>query len=301
MSLSKKLRPLRHRIEYPIFLFISLVARTLPRALALDLGQLLAVVFLPLLGKVNRTARRNLAIAFPDLTRKQVRSLLRNHYRHIGINAIEMLRLPCLAKDADELSKLFTFEGLDHLHEAYAEGRGVLALTGHVGGWEMGTYFLPHLGFQTAFIAKAMRNPLIDHRITRLRQHYGGKVLETKRGARRILKALNDNFVVCVLPDQHMTPSQAVVVDFFGTPAYTTPVITEMAMKKNIPVVPMFCFRNPDNTYRVQIQKPIHFPNSAEQSDVIANTAALTAIIENAICLEPSQWFWVHRRWRVDQ
>lgn len=301
MSLSKKLRPIRHRIEYPIFLIVSSLIRALPRPLALDLGKLLGGALLPMLTKVDRTARANLAIAFPELDEREVAALLRRHYRHLGGNAIELLRLPCLAKDADELSKLFSFEGLDHLHEAHAKGKGVLILTAHLGGWEMGTYFLPRLGFKTAFIAKAMRNPYVDRWITRLRECNDGKVLETKRGARRILRALNDGYAVCVLPDQHITPAQAVIVDFFGKPAYTTPIITEMAMKKGIPIVPMFSYRNPDNTYKVVAQKAIHLPDSDDAEVVKRHTAALTAIIEEAIRGEPSQWFWVHRRWRVKQ
>ncbi|MFO7984123.1 MAG: lysophospholipid acyltransferase family protein [Desulfuromonadales bacterium] len=299
MSLGKKLRPVKHRIEYPLFVALSILVRALPRTLALDLGRFLGGTILPRLRKVDRTAHHNIKNAFPDLSDKEARALLQENYRHIGINAIEMLRLSCLSRDADELNKIFSFEGLENLHEAYGEGKGVLALTGHVGGWEMGTFFLPRLGFKTAFIAKAMRNPFIDKRITDLRESNGGKVLMTRRGARRILKALDEKYIVCVLPDQHASPNRAVVVDFFGKPAYTTPVITDMAMKKGVPIVPIFCYRNPDNTYRVVIQKAIHLEKSREKSDVIRNTAQLTAIIEDAILKEPSQWFWVHRRWRV--
>ncbi len=252
-----------------------------------------------MLGKVNRTARANIKVAFPDLSDRESKALLKENYRHIGVNAVEMLRLTCLDDDADELNKLFTFEGLENLHEAYGEGKGVLALTGHIGGWEMGTFFLPRLGFKTAFIAKAMRNPFIDNKITALRESNDGKVLMSKRGARRIIKALNDEYIVCVLPDQHVAPSQAVVVDFFGKPACTTPIITDMAMKKGVPIVPIFCYRNPDNTYRVEIQKAIHLEPSNNKDDIVRNTALLTGIIENAIRKNPSQWFWVHRRWRA--
>ena len=299
MSLGKKLRPVKHRIEYPLFIAVSILVRSLPRSLALNLGSFLGRTILPRLGKVDRTAYNNIKMAFPDLSDKEARTLLQENYRHIGINAVEMLRLPSLSQDADELNKIFSFEGLENLHEAYGEGKGVLALTGHVGGWEMGTFFLPRLGFKTAFIAKAMRNPFIDERITALRESNGGKVLMTRRGARRILKALGEEYIVCVLPDQHTSPNQAVVVDFFGKPAYTTPVITDLAMKKGIPVVPIFCYRNPDNTYRVVIQKAVHLEKGDKKSDVIRNTAQLTSIIEEAIRAEPSQWFWVHRRWRV--
>lgn len=256
MSLAKKLRPLRHRIEYPIFLFISFVARSLPRPAALAMGRLLGDLMRMVPGPA-RIARKNLAIAFPEMEEEQVKKTLKEHFRHLGVNGIEMLRLGCLPTDAAELSTLFTFEGLDGLKKVYAEKRGVLILTGHVGGWEMGTYFMSRLGFETDVIAKAMRNGFVDDKIRALRECNGGGVLYAKKGARRILRSLGKGHAVCVLPDQHMRPSQAVIVDFFGKPAYTTPIITEMAMKKGVPIVPVFCFRKPDGTYRVEMQEPI--------------------------------------------
>jgi KDO2-lipid IV(A) lauroyltransferase len=104
--------------------------------------------------------------------------------------------------------------------------------------------------------------------------------------------------MVCVLLDQHTSPKTSVEVDFFGQPAYTTPIITQIAMKYDTPIVPIFTYRTEDDRYLVKIEPPILIPNDPSAEAVREQTARLTARIEAAVRKQPDQWFWVHRRWR---
>lgn len=91
---------------------------------------------------------------------------------------------------------------------------------------------------------------------------------------------------------------QAILADFFGRPAYTTPIIAQMALKAKVPVVPVFVFRKPDYTYHVEIGAPLRWTGEATPENVAAFTREMTRITEEAIRQQPDQWFWVHRRWR---
>ena len=82
-----------------------------------------------------------------------------------------------------------------------------------------------------------MRNPLTDSYFLRMREAAGGYIINSRKGARRILKALQQNHLLGVLMDQHAGRSQGVQVPFFGRPAWTTPIIAELAMKYRVPIV----------------------------------------------------------------
>nr|WP_320116572.1 lysophospholipid acyltransferase family protein [uncultured Desulfuromonas sp.] len=280
----------------PFFLFVA-IARLLPRLWALKLGRQL--------GRVSRffqpqrvaTARDNLRRAYPDKDSAWIETMIRKVFEHLGISSMEMLRLNHFTTRRD-VEAHFTFEGMEHLQALKEQQQGAFLLTGHVGFWEAGTFFMPILGYPVDFVAKKIRNPFVDRFIQKQREGAGGRCLDSKKGARRIIRALADQRMVCLLLDQHISKKQAVVVNFFDRPAYATPIIPQIALKNQTPIVPVFVYRQEDYNYRVVVHPPLVFDGPAGKEAIQACTQKLTDVVEEAIRLQPDQWFWVHRRWR---
>ena len=290
-------RGVKNLLEYLLFLLIAIPARLLPRNLALRLGELLGRMACYLLPGRRRTTRDNLQQAFPDFTAKDLDRAVSGTFAHIGISGLEMLRLDQLDPKRD-LHRLFDYQGLEHLQAAYAEERGVFLITGHVGFWEVGTFFLGLLGYPADFVAKKMKNPLIDEYFQRMRESQGGFCLDSKGGARKILRSLGQKRGVCVLMDQRISHREGEAVNFFGRTAYTTPIIAQMALKHRVPIVPVFSHRLPDLRYRVTVEPPLPLAASADPAEVAALTQAITDRIEQAVRQDLHQWLWLHRRWR---
>ncbi|APG28554.1 hypothetical protein A7E78_12295 [Syntrophotalea acetylenivorans] len=291
----KKKRTFKNIFENALFLPLYVLVRHLPRKAALWLGAGFGRLLGRFMSSKRRIATNNMAKAFPELSEAELRQRINAMFVHIGKSVMEMLRLDLFRKT--DLGDIFHVKGLENLQQAYDCNRGVIVLSGHVGFWEVGTFLFPMLGFPFDFVGKRMKNPLADRFITRLRESAGGRCIDSKSGARKVLKSLNEKRGVAVLIDQHRSSREGVAVPFFNRPAMTTPIISRLAMKYQIPVVPVFSYRTADDNYDVEIQ-PMFFLQDEPESSVEENTALLTSIIEEAIRKDETQWLWLHRRWR---
>jgi KDO2-lipid IV(A) lauroyltransferase len=288
---------MRNWLEYLPFIIMAELVRSLPRRTALTLGKHLGTLGMWLLPGRRQLSRSNLARAFPEKTATEREAIMREMYAHLGTGFVEMLRLDLL-RGAAELKRDFFVEGEEHVRNALAEGRGCILLTGHIGFWEAGNFIFSSLGYPIGVVAKPMRNPLIDNYFLRMREAAGGYIINSRKGARRILKALQQNHLVGVLLDQHAGRHHGVQVPFFGRPAWTTPIIAEIAMKYQVPVVPAFAWWVPGHRYRLEILPGLQLKGELTAERIRDNTALLTRHIEDAVRRDPCQWFWLHRRWR---
>ena len=286
---------IRYTLEYLLYRQLTFAATILPRRFALGFGALVGGFFGLVFAKRSKLSERNMQLAIPEMSPEQVSSEVKGMFRHLGLLAMDILSFKRF-HDEPDLNRYFDFENLEHLQQAHAGGKGVLILTAHLGNWEGGSCFLPRLGFPTCFIAKKLKNPQMDAFIKANREQGGAEMIDAKLGARRILKSLNEGKVICVLLDQHHR--DGVLVDFFGRPAYTTPVMVQLAMKTGAPVVPAFTLRTEDNRYTTSFGEPIQFAPSSSPETLKQYTQQCNDLIEAAVRKKPSQWFWLHNRWR---
>ncbi len=269
----------KFRLEYLAVKLVAAVLRRLPRERALKLGGRLGLVAGMLLTERRKLALDNLQRAFPEWSRQRVETIAWANFQHIGICSAEMLRLDLFRRGGDDLEQYFEMVDQNYLQEALALGRGVIVLTGHFGFWEAGFFAYPEIGIKFAAVTKPLKNPLTDRYFSNIRESFGVRTLESRKGARRILKSLQEGYSVAILLDQHIKPPGSVATEFFGRMAFTTTAITNMAMKYQIPVVPTFCHRTPDNRYRIWSEPMIMLTGEGDEA-IARNTQLLTDKIE---------------------
>lgn len=288
---------MRNWMEYIPFVCIASLVRGLPRAWALNLGKRLGQLARHFQRRRVSIARENLERTFPEMSATEISETIGAMFRHLGISFIDMLRIDKY-QGRQDLERYFEIDNQEFLVEALDLGRGCIILSGHVGFWEAGNFFMPMLGFTTGVVAKPMRNPLVDAFFSRVRQANGNHIISSRKGARGILKSLQKNHAVCILLDQHLSGQGSVAAPFFGRPAHTTTIITQMATRYQIPIVTAFSYRQPDNTYRCHFSKMFLLEGDLSKENIFKNTARLNKLIEDGIRQDISQWFWLHRRWR---
>ncbi len=290
---------MRHRLEYaPVWLLVRILG-LLPRPLARAAGILLARAVYLLHPRFRRTGMRNLEIAFPEKSRRERSKLLRTLFTGIGRHLAEFCLFPRYTKE--NVSQVAVYQGFENFEAAARRGKGVLLLTGHLGGWEIGSFMHSLHGHPLRIVVRGLDNPYLDRLVQNYRTLHGNSTFEKQDFARGLLAATKAGETVGILMDTNMTPPQGVFVDFFGKLACTASGLARVALRTHAAVVPAFTIWDPAiGKYRVTFDAALELVRTSDtEADVVANTALFTKAIEAHIRRHPGQWLWVHRRWKT--
>jgi KDO2-lipid IV(A) lauroyltransferase len=201
---------------------------------------------------------------------------------------------------AEDLLALCDIEGVEHMQAARAEGRGVIAASGHFGNWELQAVASVPLVGHISMIARPLDNPALDRRLVRLRTAGGNTVFYKQKAIARVLTALREGDIVAILIDQNVQAKDGIFVSFFGRPACTTTVAAAIALKTRCAIVPVHCILQPGGRYRMVYGPPVEWAGTGRRDeDVAALTQHLTKVIEDWVRENPEQWLWLHRRWKT--
>lgn len=290
---------MRQRLEYIAVLLLVRGLGAMPRSWSRAVGAALGAVAYRTTGRLRRTGDRNLQIAFPDSDPGQRESILRQVYRNLGIHLAEFCLMSRYSRETADA--FIRYEGLEHYIAARDAGRGVLIVTGHLGLWELSSFYHSLMGYPMSMVIRRLDNPLVDRLVNRIRCLHGNSVLHKDDFARGLLGAMRRGETVGILMDTNMTPPQGVFVDFFGVAACTASGLARVAMRTNAATLPGFLtWRDDEKKYVLEFGAPLAFVRSgSEEEDILANTQMCTTAIENWIRRFPEQWLWVHRRWKT--
>ena len=290
---------MRHKLEYaPVWLVVN-VFRILPRGLARMLGIGIGYLVYALHGRLRRVGMRNLAMAMPEKSKRERRKIVRGVFRTLGRQLADFCQFSSYT--SKNIESLAVYEGFENFQTAEVRGNGVLFLTAHLGGWEIGSFAHALYGHPMQVVMRPLDNPYLDKLVRRSRTLHENRTFEKDEFARGLLGAMRKGETVGLLMDQNMTPPQGIFVDFFGIAAYTASGIARVAMKTDAAVVPAFTIWDPIlGKYRVHFDPAISLIRTGDdEADVAANTAKFTKVLEDFIRKHPDQWLWVHKRWKT--
>ena len=93
--------------------------------------------------------------------------------------------------------------------------------------------------------------------------------------------------------------SEGKILPFFDQMALTTTLPAQLAIKFNLEIVPIYIKRNLDDTFEMEILKPITLDKNEDLiTQKINTTIKLNKILEEMISRDPGQWIWTHNRWK---
>lgn len=249
---------------------------------------------------VSGTARRNLRAAFPEKSNWEVWWLVVGVWDNLGRMAAEFAHLDRIwdydpGHPNDGRIEIVGAQIMERLRD---DGRPGLFFTAHTGNWELNAITGAKLGVPGGVLYRAPNIKKAADLITDMRaETMPGLVKASRNAGRQMARMLEDGEHIGMLVDQYW--GQGVVVDFFGRPAHTNPTLARLARQFDCPVHGMRVIRLPRGRFRIEITEEVPLPRDADgRIDVDGAMQAVTKVIEGWVREYPSQWLWLHRRWR---
>jgi KDO2-lipid IV(A) lauroyltransferase len=275
----------------------------LPLAPALALGALLGRMAWLVARRDRRLMLEHLALAFPDRTVDERRAIARASLVHLGQVAMEVIAIRSYGQRIEDYVS-FAPGGEEIVRRAMARGKGLIFVAGHIGNWELLARRLALVTQPNAVIARRNADPRMNEMVARFRAEGGNKTLwrDDPGTGRELIKLFRQGGALGILIDQD-TKVQGVFVPFFGRPAFTPRAVGDLALRFGATVVVGTSHRRgprPGDGHELEIVELAYDPVPADpEVEVERITAEAVAQQEAAIRRHPSEWVWMHRRWKT--
>lgn len=260
------------------------------------IGNSLGSLFYVLSSRYRKVALKNLRAAYGhEKSEAEIRKIAREVFRHFARGSVEFFYFLSLSRE--QIGAMIDVEGRENLDKALAEGKGCIVITAHYGNWELLARKMVIEGYKVNVIARDSDDPGMTGMTTRIRESGGYRVFDKDQPLIGALRVLRRNEILGILPDQN--EPHGVFVDFFSRPVATATGPAVFSLKSGAALVPAFAPRMPDGKYKATIYPRIEFtPSGDEEKDIRDLTTLINQAIEREVRSNPSQWLWLHDRWK---
>lgn len=281
--------------------FFSFLLALLPRPVVRSLGGIVGFLWIDVFGVRRDVILKNLEIAFPEKSLTERKKLARQSVYNMGYGFAEVFTIPQL--DEKWLKNYVVFEGEENIQKARAQGKGILALSMHLGTGDIGSSAIVMKGYPVTIITKVFKNKFVNDLWFAIRGGQGVKYIDAHSDSTSfdILKALKRQEAVVFVLDQFMGKPYGIATTFFGKKTGTAYGLALFAMKTKAPVVPFYTYEGADHKMHVVYGEEIPVKDlitDDKDASILAITQRFNDKIEEVVRKHPEQWMWVHRRWK---
>lgn len=266
---------------------------TLPWAWRMAVGRAIGWLLYQLSGHRRSIVKTNVSLCFSHLTASEQRYMVRQIFADNGIGIIETAMAWWSSRD--DFRHRVAIEGGQLIEQAQIQGRGVLLVGAHYTGLDLGGVLLaPSYPYYATY--QRHGNALMDRIIRRGRLNHLPGIVE-REDIRQVIRLLKQGKVVWLAPDQDVGPDRSVFAPFFGIETATTPIVSRLATATEAKVLQFSHHRtHQDQRYLLTVSDDLA---KIPSGDLVADTANLNAAIEAKVRLKPSQYLWLHRRFKT--
>lgn len=302
MKEKKNLKRFRRRITQPFELtfvrLLSFFLNLLPPSWAVRLGGLAGSAAFSIFRIRRGICMKNLEIALPEIPLQERFALARRSYANLGRSLVEILLMQKAGEEYYE--RHISFTGVEHVESALKDGKGVLAVTGHFGSWEVMAAAWCRKGYPLDLLVGHQKNKKVDAKFNELRANQGLGLIPLDQALRGVLRALKNNRIVALLGDQDARRGAGVQVEFFGQPTSVHQGAALFSIKSGARLICPFILRKGRGLdHEVFIEPHIEFEAEGKRDEDIKTLTQLhTERLEAWIRKYPDHWFWGHKRWK---
>ena len=243
--------------------------------------------------------RKNLHMAFPDRSEREITILGKKFYQQLTQTAFEIVKARRMSKDDfRERVKLRNPELLEEYSNQYQDS--VIITTIHQGNWEWmlhGTTCALNIPMDAVY--KPLHDKVTDKLIFDIRSQFGSRPLSMEESVKDILRRRKEFRLFTMVADQSPTRKERGYWTKFMNQEAAFYLGTEIIAKlTRFPVLFAQCHRVSRGHYEIEFHEIARPPYQKDSQEI---TERFVTLAENAIRSEPESWLWTNRRWKRDR
>jgi KDO2-lipid IV(A) lauroyltransferase len=281
---------MRNKLILCILKSISWLPLPVARVVGKALGALIVILNL----QPFRTAKINLALCYPEMSKQDIKQLSAKRMSHLAQALFETPKVWRAGNDGVG-DKILAITGLELFETSLLEGLGTILVIPHQGNWEVIGLWASQQAAMTS-LYDPPRMVELEAWIKTSREQAGATLVPTNlRGVAALIKALQRGEITGILPDQQPPPNSGDFAPFLGIQTQTMTLIHKLLQRSGSRA--LMC-----TALRVRGGWEIHFLPVARQiysDDQQTSLAALNQGVEAIIALAPEQYQWEYKRFRA--
>lgn len=291
-------------IEAGVFYLFTWLVALLPEGLSQRLGTATGLMMRRVLAKRRQIAEDNIARTL-DYMRSQpewtctipdAEGIAREVFKNIGQSLVEICRL-YHGRGTEMISRI-TLRGREHYDNARSHGKGLVFLTGHCGNWELVALAYASLfKLPMSVVARRQNNPYLNRMVERMRMRYDNSVIYKDNALKNMINVIRRQGTIGLLVDQTVLPEEGTLISFLGRPAWAAKAPVLLARKTGVAIVPAFIHRE-GASHVIDIYPQLEFKGDGTETGFQQDVQLYSSAIEKFIIAHPTDWYWVHRRWK---
>lgn len=277
-------------IIYTFFILIKILGLNISRRLFAKIFQMIG----PLI-KSEKTINENLEKFLSSYNEEQKKNIKKMMWSNYGKTFVEYLFLNKFRKNNSHIN----FKGKEILKSIINKNKPVIFVSGHFANFELMSMELTRETINLATIYRPLNNLFLNPFMEYVRRTYvcRNQIKKGIAGVKDSINYLKKNYSIALMIDQRVSEGKR--LPFFDQMALTTTLPAQLAIKFDLEIVPIYIKRNLDDSFEMEILKPIALDRNEDLiTQKINTTIKLNKILEEMISRDPGQWIWTHNRWK---
>jgi KDO2-lipid IV(A) lauroyltransferase len=291
-------------VQAAFYYILTLLLALLPASMAMRMGGAVGMLIPLIVPKRRAIAIDNISQALPFMKNHPLwnsscddpEKIADETFKNLGRSLLEICRL--YHGRGEDIFSSIELQGVEHFLAASLRGKGVVFLGGHCGNWELMALALCRLlNVNGSVVVKHQKNPYLNRMVEIMRGRYNSSIIYKKGALKGMIAVLRKGGNIGLLADQAMFPHDGALIEVLGRKAWASKAPVVIANKTGSAILPTFIRREGDR-HIITIHPEHKFSGDMSDEGIIRETQSISRHVEDFVVAHPTQWYWVHRRWK---
>jgi Kdo2-lipid IVA lauroyltransferase/acyltransferase len=267
----------------------------MPMRFNLWFGRALSGIFYVLSGNRKKITYANIRASFcHEKDPEEIRRIARGVYSSAAQTFAELIAMTKV--DANYIEKYVSIANFERIERSAKNPKGMILISAHFGNWELSLAASAVKGFPLYILARDQKMKKLNELFNKLRESKGSVVVRKGADIKRLIRVLRQGKSVGLLADQN-AGAHGELLELFGRPASTAVGPYRLAQKDGAIILPAFIHRRKGPYHELVLEEPMLIK---EDEDILPYMEKYNRMLEKHIKEDPEQWFWMHKKWKMN-